>query len=197
VEVVRLRDDQLAESSAVLARAFHDDPAWVWLIPDERRRAAVLPWLFRLGFESAVADVWTTPGTVLGCARWVPPGRPPIRIGAALRAFVSTRLRLRDATSRYFAYGRAIERMRTLATPGPHWYLAGIGVDPPFQRQGIGGALLAPGVEAAAKAGLPCVLLTNAERNLGFYRRHGFEIAGEGETPEGGPHAWAMIREPH
>jgi ribosomal protein S18 acetylase RimI-like enzyme len=196
MEIVRLRDDQLPEASKVLARAFQADPAWVWLIPDERRRAAVLPWLFRVGFEIAVADVWTTAGPVLGCARWLPPGRPPMRLGAALRAFVSTPLRMREATSRFFAYGRALENMRAEVANGPHWYLAGLGVDPSQQRQGIGSALLAPGIEGAARERLPCVLLTNEERNLSFYERHGFKTVLEGDKPPGGPHAWAMVRKP-
>ena len=56
----------------------------------------------------------------------------------------------------------------------PHWYLAGIGVEPAEQRRGIGGALMAPGLEAAERAGIPCALLTNSERNLSFYEAHGF-----------------------
>ena len=196
MEIVRLRPDQLGEASAVLARAFHHDPAWSWVLPDPRRRAALLPWLFRMGFEITEADVWTTQGAVRGAARWLPPGRPPLRLGAALLAFVSTPLRLREATSRFLAYGRAVESMRARAAPGPHWYLAGIGVDPPEQRKGIGSALLAPGLEGAARERLPCVLLTNAERNIAFYRRHGFEVVLEEEAPPGAPQAWAMVRKP-
>jgi ribosomal protein S18 acetylase RimI-like enzyme len=196
VEVVRLRRDQFAEASGVLARAFQDDPAWGWVLPDPRRRAALLPWLFRVGFEITDAEVWTTEGRVLGAARWLPPGRPAMRVGAALRAFLATPLRLRESTSRFFAYSRAVESMRVGAVDGPHWYLAGIGVDPPEQRKGVGSALLAPGLAAATRAGLPCVLLTNAERNLPFYVRHGFEVVLESDTPNVAPHAWAMVRKP-
>ena len=46
----------------MLARAFHDDPAWVWLIPDAERRARLLPWLFRVGFDVTAADVCATAG---------------------------------------------------------------------------------------------------------------------------------------
>lgn len=180
----------------MLARAFHDDPAWGWVLPDPRRRAALLPWLFRVGFEITDADIWTTQGPVLGAARWLPPGRPQLRLGAALLAFVATPLRLREATSRFLAYGRAVESMRVRAAAGPHWYLAGIGVEPSEQRKGVGSALLAPGIEGAASEGLACVLLTNAERNLSFYRRHGFEVVLEEETPPGAPKAWAMVRKP-
>ena len=78
--------------------------------------------------------------------------------------------------------------------PEPHWYLAGIGVDPPCQQRGIGSALLDPGLTAADAAGLPCALLTNAERNLSFYRHRGFEVVLEGRTPDDGPRAWMMRR---
>ena len=196
MDVVRLRPDQLDEASAVLARAFHDDPAWTWVLPDATRRAALLPWLFRTGFETMAADLWTTPGRVLGVSRWLPPGRPVLRVGTTLRVFVATPLRLREATSRYLQYGRAVEDVRARAARGPHWYLAGIGVEPTEQGQGIGSALLRPGLEAAEHEGLPCVLLTNAERNLSFYRGHGFEVVLETDTPSGPPHAWAMVRRP-
>jgi ribosomal protein S18 acetylase RimI-like enzyme len=196
MHVVRLADNRTDEASEVLARAFHTDPAWVWLFPDERRRAKVLPWLFRVGFAVTAADVYATEGEVLGAARWLPPGRPPMRVGPTLRALVTTPLRLGSATAPFLAYGRAVETLRTAVAPGDHWYLAGIGVDPREQRRGIGGALLQPGIAGAARAGLPAVLLTNNAANLPFYERHGFEIEREADTPEGGVHCWAMVKRP-
>lgn len=194
MEIVRLDPGRLGEASDVLARAFFDDPAWQWVIPNEQRRARLLPWLFRVGFDVTAADVWTTPGRVLGAARWLPPGRQPMRVAPTLRALVSTPLRLGGATGRFLAYGRAVEALRMRVAPGPHWYLAGIGVDPGFQRQGIGAALLQPGVEGARRDRVPAVLLTNNEGNLSFYERHGFVVVAEGATPEDGPNAWAMVK---
>jgi ribosomal protein S18 acetylase RimI-like enzyme len=196
VDVLRLERSRLGEASDVLARAFHDDPAWIWLIPDDERRRRLLPWLFRVGFEVTAADVWATAGPVRGAARWLPPGRPAMRVGPTLRALVTTPFRLGAATAPFLAYGRAVEALRAETEPGPHWYLAGIGVDPDAQRAGVGSALLAPGVEAAARDGLPTVLLTNNEANLAFYERYGFVVAREQDTPRGGPHAWAMVRAP-
>jgi ribosomal protein S18 acetylase RimI-like enzyme len=164
------------------------------VLPNPRRRAALLPWLFQTGFEIADAEVWTIEGDVVGVARWLPPGRPSVHVGAMLRALVATPLRVREATNRFFAYGRAVEGMRARAVPEPHWYLAGIGVDPPCQSRGIGTALLTKGTDAAEAAGLPCALLTNSEDNLSFYRRRGFEVVLEGRTPEDGPRAWMMRR---
>lgn len=193
---MRLEQQRLGEASDVLARAFQDDPAWVWLIPDDERRARLLPWLFRVGFAVTAADVYANAGKVRGAARWLPPGRPAMRVAPTLRALVTTPLRLGAATPSFLAYGRAVETLRAEVAPTPHWYLAGIGVEPSAQRQGIGAALMRPGVEAATRCGLPAVLLTNNEVNLSFYESHGFRTVREAETPRGGPHAWAMVRRP-
>jgi hypothetical protein len=100
MEIVRLERSRLDEASAVLARAFFDDPAWVWLLPDRERRARLLPWLFRIGFDITAAEVYANEGAVLGAARWLAPGRAPMRVGATLRALVTTPLRLGSATKR-------------------------------------------------------------------------------------------------
>jgi ribosomal protein S18 acetylase RimI-like enzyme len=196
VEIVRLDRSRLGEASEVLARAFFDDPAWVWLIPDDERRQVLLPWLFRVGFDVTAADVWATAGRVLGAARWLPPGRPAMRVVPTVRALLATPARLGRATKSFLAYGRAVEALRAEVAPGPHWYLAGIGVDPPAQGQGVGAALLRPGLDAAARARVPAVLLTNNDANLDFYRHHGFEVVRRGETPRDGPKAWAMVKHP-
>jgi ribosomal protein S18 acetylase RimI-like enzyme len=196
MEIVRLERSRLAEASDVLAQAFFDDPAWVWMFPDRRRRARLLPWLFRIGFDMTAADVWANTGRVHGAARWLPPGRPSIRVGPTLRGLALTPLRLGTTTGRFLAYGRAVELLRARVAGGPHWYLAGIGVAPSHQREGIGSALLRPGIEGAARDHVPAVLLTNSEENLSFYERNGFRTVSEADTPPGGPHCWAMVRHP-
>jgi ribosomal protein S18 acetylase RimI-like enzyme len=119
-----------------------------------------------------------------------------MRVGPMLRALVTTPFRLGSAIGPFLAYGRAVEALRSEAMPDPHWYLAGIGVEPSAQGRGVGAALLEPGLVAATRAGLPAVLLTNNEANLAFYERHGFAVVREGATPQGGPHAWAMVKPP-
>jgi ribosomal protein S18 acetylase RimI-like enzyme len=119
-----------------------------------------------------------------------------MRVRPTLRALVTTPFHLGAATTLFLSYGRAVEQMRAEVAAGPHWYLAGIGVEPSAQRQGVGSALLRPGIEAAARDGLPTVLLTNNEANLEFYESHGFAVVRQGRTPEDGPNAWAMVRSP-
>ncbi len=180
----------------MLARAFQDDPAWVWLIPDAERRARVLPWLFRVGFDVTAADVWATAGPCSERRAGCRPGRPAMRVGPTLRALVTTPLRLGAATGPFLSYGAAVEALRAEAMPGAHWYLAGIGVDPAAQRQGIGSALLAARLTAAARDGLPAVLLTNSAAICPSTRDTASRSCARVDTPEDGPHAWAMVRRP-
>jgi ribosomal protein S18 acetylase RimI-like enzyme len=78
----------------------------------------------------------------------------------------------------------------------PHWYLWALGVDPPYQGQGVGGQLLQPVLAEADAAGLPCYLETETERNVAFYRKHGFDVATAGPDPRQGVMVWTMVREP-
>jgi ribosomal protein S18 acetylase RimI-like enzyme len=100
------------------------------------------------------------------------------------------------------AFGRLMssivhyDRLHKRDVPPRHWYLATLGVDPPRQGQGIGGALLRPVLAQADGEGLFCYLETEKEENVRFYRRHGFEVAAEHDLPNGGPHFWTMKRKP-
>src|SRR5262249_44183609 len=178
---------RMGEAGDALARAFYDGRAWVWLIPDDEKRRQLLPWLFRVGFDVTAADLWATEGVVRGAARWVPPGRSPMRVGPTLKALVTTPFRLGSAIAPFFAYGRAVEALRGGVIPGRLGSLGGMGVAPSARGRGMGAALLQRGLHAAAGARLPAVLLTNNEANLTFYGRHGFEVVGERPTPKNGP----------
>ena len=41
-----------------------------------------------------------------------------------------------------------------------------------------------------------CYLDTHKERNVGYYRRFGFEVVHHASPPESGVEHWAMVREP-
>jgi len=78
----------------------------------------------------------------------------------------------------------------------PHWYLATLGTAVELQGQGVGSALMQPVLEHCDAEGLPAYLESSKERNVPFYRRHGFEVVKEVPLPGGGPKLWTMWREP-
>ena len=59
------------------------------------------------------------------------------------------------------------------------WRLRGMAVDPSRQGTGIGGLVLAAAVAAAREAGAPLLWANARTAALRFYRRHGWDVAGE------------------
>ena len=165
-------------------------------MPDERRRARTLPWLFRQALAATLAGgrVDTTAGAVAGLALWIPPGDGLVSVTrAAPRTVVTVPLRLRGAYRRFRAYTEWNFAVQRRAHPGGALFLSGLGVDPERQGRGIGSALLEAGLAREPRS--DAVLLTNNAVNIPFYERHGFEVVREEPMPAGGPRTWAMVRQ--
>jgi ribosomal protein S18 acetylase RimI-like enzyme len=75
-----------------------------------------------------------------------------------------------------------------------YFYLHYAGVLPEHQGKGWGGAAIRAGLDKADAAGIPALLETATERNVGLYTSLGFEILSEWDVPKGGPHFWTMMR---
>ena len=78
----------------------------------------------------------------------------------------------------------------------PHWYLATLGTAVEQQGKGVGSALMRPVLDHCDAEGIPCYLESSKERNVPFYRRHGFEVVEEVPLSGDGPMLWTMWREP-
>jgi len=179
----------------MLARAYFDDPVAVWACAAEGLRPRMLAGLYgtRLGQLMGRGEVWTTSERT-SAAVWVSPGRRKATLLQQLalgRCLTHPRLLARAPL---LAVGlRAMDR-RHPDSPA-HWYLSLLGTDPDAQRQGLGGAVLAPVLERCDRDGVGAYLETSKERNIDFYARHGFGVTGELRLPRG-PRMWLMWREP-
>ena len=169
--------------------------------PTRERRARLLPWLFRIGFDITAADVYATAGAVLGAARWLPPGRAPMRVGATLRALVddAAPARLCDAAvPRLRPCGRGAARggdRRPALVPRRDRRRAGRAAA--GHRRRAARARASPPPSATV---LPAVLLTNNEDNLSVLRGHGFARGARRGHAEGRParlgYGQAAVTEP-
>ena len=201
LKVTRLPASRVSEAAGVLARAFFDDPAWLWAIPQADRRARVLPWFFRAAtrYGLLAGEVHAAGEEVAGSVIVLPPERARLdslrlaRAGLWLMPFKAGP----GAFARFLTMGRVLEERHKRDVPPRHWYVWLLGVDPPRQRQGVGSAVLRPVLAGADRDGVPCYLDTTRERNLAFYRRHGFDVVYQGDFPRGGPHFWTLRREPN
>ena len=198
-DTTMLTESQLDEVSNVLARAFFDDPMTVYIVPDEEKRRRHLPWFFRLAarYGHPYGESFTTPHNVEGAAIWLPPGDNMTSLLRMVRlGLLLTPLKFGlPAFVRFMKVTNHLEHLHKRDVPTEHWYLFVLGVEPERQGQGVGGTLIQPVLERADHDGLPCYLETSKERNVTFYRKHGFEVVVEGHVGDSPPY-WTMKRDP-
>jgi ribosomal protein S18 acetylase RimI-like enzyme len=192
-----LRAD-LPATIAVLVRSFFDDPQMSWLLPDPATRAADLELLFATIAASMVSQGHTYvlddgAGEIVGAALWSPPeviSLPDESAGPIAEAVVA---RYGDeGLVRLAAMGEAMDRHHPHEA---HMYLFILGVEPNRQGQGLGERLMRPVLDHCDVTRTEAYLESSNPRNLGFYRRLGFETVSE-YHPDGGPLFTGMWRHP-
>lgn len=132
----------------------------------------------------------------LGVAGWLPPGEVNYHYSILFRTswlLIPLQSGLRNY-ARMLTNDDFAHLLRQRACPGPHWYLWVLGVEPSRQGQGIGGRLLAAGLERVDAQGMPCYLDIHNPRNIPFYQQYGFEVFEESNLPGYGLRIWGMRR---
>jgi ribosomal protein S18 acetylase RimI-like enzyme len=193
--VRRATADDVRAMAAQLARTFFDDPVISHIFRNPARREAGLRAYFGTQMRAdylPFGGCYTTDGYA-GSAIWAPAGKPLLTgLGGILTMlpvlpYVATNL----GTTL-----RLLNLVETKHPQEPHWYLASLGTAVELQGKGVGSALMRPVLEHCDGEGIPCYLESSKERNLPFYRRHGFEVVEELALPGDGPPVWTMWREP-
>jgi GNAT superfamily N-acetyltransferase len=171
------------------ASAFAGDPAWDFILGPGNRAGAE-------AFAGALFDSRVRRGTVwvvddvASVAMWdrVAPERsaadvldpwPPFRAAVGEQVW-----------ERLWAYDSAVKG----SGPGrPYWYLGVLATHPERQGEGLAGAVLVPGLAAAAADGWDCWLETSKPTNKPFYAGRGFtdEVPVTGLD---GPPTWWLRR---
>ena len=199
-EIVRLTDSQIPAAAATLAHAFHDDPLMVYAIPDPDDRTRLLPDVYSrmIRFGVLTGEVYVTAGSVEGVALWLPPNVKWTRENIEASGMHETpNIIGNDAYQRYREVVGREWQARERDMTDPCWYLFLLGVEPSRQRQGLGGALMRPILVRADTDQIACYLETENERNVAFYRRHGFDVIVNGEEAgTSGVRFWTFRRVP-
>jgi GNAT superfamily N-acetyltransferase len=183
--------------AAQLAKTFWDDPvtSHIFRRGGERRRHAGLRAYFATQMRAdylPFGGCYTT-DDYAGSAIWAPAGKPLLTGPGAVLTMVPV---LPYVFDRLPTTLRILNKMESLHPHEPHWYLASLGTAVDLQGKGVGSALMQPVLSHCDAAGLPCYLESSKERNVPFYRRHGFEVVHEVPLPDNGPSIWTMWRDP-
>jgi ribosomal protein S18 acetylase RimI-like enzyme len=133
-------------------------------------------------------------GLVVAAAGWLPPKAYPPSAWRQFRQSLAVVASVPSFPSRMPIAMRVLGLLQSKHPKDEHWYLAVLGTDPSRWRRGIGSRLLDPVLAKAEAEGLPCYLETQAERNLAFYGKHGFEVTEELRVPGCPLPLWTMWR---
>jgi GNAT superfamily N-acetyltransferase len=180
--------------TSTIADAFHDDPTMRWIVPDEERRRALGPAMFRPlveGIQRLGASWLTDDGA--GAALWIPPGHvvPAPEEAEAFEQAVAEVL----APAELERLGALIAVMDANLPTEPHAHLNLLGTRPSRQGEGIGSALLDAVLPRFDEEGVAAYLEATTDRNRRLYERHGF-VHWNDIRPAGGPPLRRMWRAP-
>jgi GNAT superfamily N-acetyltransferase len=177
-----------------IAAAFHDDPTMRWIVPDEDRRLAIGPPVFRPFIEAIqrLGDTWMTDDGA-AAALWIPPGHtvPAPEDADAFGQQVAAVLEP-DELERL---GALVAVMDANLPDEPHAHLNLFGTVPARQGQGLGSRLFEAVLPRLDRDGVPAYLEATTDRNRRLYERHGFVFWND-IAPEGGPTLRRMWRAP-
>jgi ribosomal protein S18 acetylase RimI-like enzyme len=197
VDVRKATAAEVSTLTRTLGRAFQDDPAFAWAMPNAQRRARFLPRYFELELARTYlpkGEVYLTEdGTA--AALWAPPDKWQTPMLATL-PFLPVMIRACRTNLPVALTMLASMETRHKKQTEPHYYLPYIGTDPDHQGKGLGAALLMDMVRRCDEEGVPAYLESTAPRNQSLYQRHGFQVLEELHWPKGGPPWWPMWREP-
>jgi GNAT superfamily N-acetyltransferase len=182
------------EAADVLARAFHDDPVFSWMLPveDTRNRRLRRYFVTELRHESlrhGGVEVARDSGRIAGAAAWFPPGTWSGTEASALPGYLRAFGRRLDVCSRFMSVA-----VQTHPREQSHWYLAIIGVDPSRKGRGVGAALLRSRLERCDKEGVAAYLESSNPENVPVYEHFGFQVTGALDLPKGAPAVTTMWR---
>jgi ribosomal protein S18 acetylase RimI-like enzyme len=172
----RMAAGERAAALATMVAAFAADPLVRWWFPDDGAYPEQAGLFFGtlLDLRAEGGEVWLADGAA-AVSMWTPPGGLLVAPARQEVAFAAMNAALPDAAVRGLV--RVDERVHAALPRRPHWYLGVLATAPDRRGRGLAGAVLAPVLAHADRSGLDVWLETAAERNLGFYARHGFVVA--------------------
>jgi ribosomal protein S18 acetylase RimI-like enzyme len=162
----------------ILTKSFDDNKSVNYVVKQGRNRQARIRGLMEYSFQvcNAFGDVWISNDT-RACALVLYPDKKHTTAAAIISDLVLASSVI--GLSRVPQVLSRESKIKSLHPKIPFTYLWFIGVAPEFQNKGAGSQLLSEVMEKSVADQRPIYLETSVDRNLPWYKKHGFEIFNE------------------
>jgi GNAT superfamily N-acetyltransferase len=200
-ELYKIQKNNVGSASQVLKEAFFDDPAWIYVFPDEDERNKRLPYVFEyiIRYAMKYGMVYAPTENLEGIAIWTPYTTVEKSAWRILRsgAFKAA-LRIGGKAGKKVdeLFGQIEKDRQEYMKNESYLYLEAIGILPKFQGQGFGGKLLKSMFSKADRENLLIYLETETEQNHQMYSKYGFQTVKTGVVSVGNFLFWEMVRIP-
>ena len=189
IQILTVMETERDMAFDTLRLGFATDPLTRWMCP-----ASYTYMDIRTGYNAIAGRAVDHGGAFAserfaGVAMWLPPGVEP---DSETMAGEFQRLCKEEILEEVFAL---FEAMAAYHPEEPFWYLPMIGVDPAYQGQGIGAALMKHVLRIIDEQGATAYLDSTNPRNISLYQRHGFEAMGQVQVGSS-PIITPMLRSP-
>lgn len=188
----------LKAASVTLARAFMHDPIQIYTLPDVREREDKSPAHFEviLRYGLKYGEVYTSERAE-GVVIWL---RSVETVKSHEHAGGSSLEKLiqilgKEASDRFFSVFDFLEPYHKEDVPEPHVYVFVVGVNPAFQGQGLGKALMETVIDKSQSSNTPVYLETASPATIAFYTKLGFSMVRELTDPGSKIKLWTFRRD--
>ncbi len=163
VEVRKVTGEDAPRLTAVLARAFDDDPFANWFVAQDKRRARRIYDFMTVGLKKLTlpyGECYTTPD-LQGAALWTPPGK--WKLGMLQQLMLVPSMAKSTGWKRIPKVMAGVSAIEKKHPEEPHYYLMVLGTEPELQGRGIGSQLMAPVLAKCDQERMPGYLESSKE----------------------------------
>lgn len=190
----------LPRAVEIQSTAFANDPFWLLLLPNERRRNTFRTRFFRafLSLYIANGQAYGVGNPLEGIVVWSKPNQREPGFSTFLQSgfislFLSPILFSFPRIARVFGKFAAMQKQYA---PDPHYYLNTISVLPQAQGKGLASKLIKPFLEQADREGVGAYTETSTPSNVSLYEHYGFQVMEAYRLPNADLTLWGFYRVP-
>jgi GNAT superfamily N-acetyltransferase len=194
IEITRAAPERFSELSALLGRAFVNEPMLLWSLGTHGDVAQRFVRYFEYFNETLARRgmLWEA-NTGRGAALWSPGDADDAFTQAIDASRPSIHTLTSDGGQRYDAFWKWVDAK---IPDGRLWNLDSVAVEPGSRGTGVGAALINFGLDLARAENTGACLETGNPTNVPYYERLGFRVIDDADAPHGGPHIWFMRWDP-